>query len=38
MRLPIYKGILIKLIALGALWKGLKAALDARAAMRRPIA
>ena len=34
----IYKGILIKLVALGALSKGLKAALDARAAMRRPIA
>jgi hypothetical protein len=34
----IYKGIFIKLVALGALWKGLKAALDARDAMRRPIA
>jgi len=34
----IVKGILIKLIALAALGKGLKAALDARAAMQRPTA
>jgi hypothetical protein len=32
----IYKGIFVKLLAIGALWKGLKAALDARAAMQRP--
>ena len=34
----IYKGIFVKLMAVGALWKALKAALDARAAMRRPSA